>query len=72
MKWVKVITTMRREDWVEIHNDDNPRVAERHMQSMVDQDLRLEFVKAVAPNPPTLTPPSRQQCQQLGIGVHPL
>lgn len=72
MKWVKVITTMRREDWVEIRNNDNPRVAEEHIQTLVDQGMTFEFVKAEIPNAPTLTPPSRQQCQQLGIGVHPL
>jgi hypothetical protein len=72
MKWVKVMTTVRREDWVQIQNDDSAEVAEKHLQSLVDQDPMAEFVECRVMHAPTLIPPNRQQCQRLGIGVHPL
>ena len=72
MKWVKVMTTMRREDWVQIQNDDSPEIAEEHMITLISQDPRLEVIETATTNPPTLIPPDRQQCQRLGIGVHPL
>jgi len=72
MKWVKVKTIIEREDWVEIGEDDNPKGAEMHIQTLVEQDPRFEFIRATATNPPTTINPSMQLCQQLGIGVHPL
>jgi hypothetical protein len=72
MKWVKVKTIIEREDWVEIGENDNAKAAEEHIETLIQQDPRFEFIRDTTTNPPTTSKPSMQLCQQLGIGVHPL
>lgn len=69
MKWVKVITTVRREDWVQVA--DNPDSAVDYIRALVELDATTEpesgRVESV-----TLVPPLPQDCKRRGIGYHPL
>jgi hypothetical protein len=69
MKWVKVITTVRREDWVQVTEDPNDAID--HIRGLVENDARLEFMSANIERE-TVIPPLRQTCNRQGIGYHPL
>lgn len=69
MKWVKVITTIDREDWVQVADDAQDAV--RFMVELVNSDKSTYCINACVQSE-TVVPPMPQDCKLNGIGYHPL